>query len=43
VGCFYEFYGQIKDAVKDILRLKRLKNSQRVAIYGFPVRFEKEF
>lgn len=43
VGCFYEFYGEIKDEVKDILSLKRLKNNQRGAMYGFPVRLEKGY
>ncbi len=42
-GCFYEFYGEIKDEVKNILCLKRLKNNQRGAMYGFPVRLGKEY
>ncbi|MBI5047640.1 MAG: hypothetical protein HZB54_01630, partial [Deltaproteobacteria bacterium] len=43
VGCFYEFYGEIKNDVMGTLGLKRLKNSQRRAMYGFPVRLGKEY
>jgi len=43
VGCFYEFYADIKEDVMTILRLKRLGENKRGARYGFPVRLENEY
>lgn len=44
VGSYYEFYGMPwrKDAMA-ILNLRRLKKNKRGAIYGFPVRLEREY
>lgn len=43
VGCFYEFYGELRSEVMDILCLKKLNKSQRGVIYGLPVRLENRY
>ena len=43
VGCFYEFYAELKEEVKNAVELKRLKTGKRPVRYGFPVRLEKEY
>jgi RNA-directed DNA polymerase len=40
-GCFYEFYDDLKDEVKEILRLKRIRQSRRGITYGFPIKYGK--
>lgn len=40
-GCFYEFYDDLKDEVKEILRLKRIRQSRRGVTYGFPIKYGK--
>ena len=43
VGCFYEFYGEIRDDVRNILGLRRLDQSKRGVRYGFPLKLEGEY
>jgi retron-type reverse transcriptase len=43
VGCFYEFYEDVKEEVIAILRLERLKENRRGVRYGFPLRLEEGY
>ena len=43
VGCFYEFYGELRDAVLNVIRLKRVKKNRRGIIYGFHVRLARGY
>ncbi len=40
VGCFYEFYDNLKDEVRKLLNLRRIQRGKRNIKYGFPVRLE---
>jgi retron-type reverse transcriptase len=43
VGCFYEFYGPLARRVREVLGVKPMKKNTRGALFGFPVRLEKEY
>ncbi|KJR40357.1 Retron-type reverse transcriptase [Candidatus Magnetoovum chiemensis] len=43
VGCFFEFYGRLRKDIVRTLSLKKIKKSNRGAVYGFPLKREKYY